>query len=68
MLSSLKSVTEFYSDEIRNKSEDKKEKIEEMFFELTTLEISLLETAQLKFNHTTSEFNMSSIYAGKAFS
>ena len=66
MLSSLKSVTEYYSDEIRNKSEDKKEKIEEMFFEL--LETSLLETAQLKFNHTTSEFNMSSIYAGKAFS
>ncbi|XP_066023882.1 adhesion G-protein coupled receptor D1-like [Pocillopora verrucosa] len=63
LLSSLKSVTEFYSDEIRNKSEDKKEKIEEMFFELTTLETSLLETAQLKFNHTTSEFNMSSIYA-----
>nr|XP_058964843.1 adhesion G protein-coupled receptor L4-like isoform X2 [Pocillopora verrucosa] len=63
LLSSLKSVTEYYSDEIRNKSEDKKEKIEEMFFELTTLETSLLETAQLKFNHTTSEFNMSSIYA-----
>ena len=68
MLSSLKSVTEYYSDQIRNKSEDKKEKTEEMVFELNTLETSLLETAQLKFNHTTSEFNMSSIYAGKAFS
>ena len=68
MLRYLKFVTEYYSDEKRNKSEDKKEKIEEMFFELTALKTSLLETSQLKFNHTTSEFNMSSIYAGKAFS
>ena len=68
MLSSLKSVAEYYSAEIRNKSEDKKEKIEEMFFELTTLETFVLETAQLKLNHTTSELNMSSIYASKKFS
>ena len=64
----MKSVAEYYSDEIRNKSEDKKEKIEEMFFELTTLETSVLETAQLRLNQSTSEFTMSSIYAGKEFS
>ena len=64
----MKSVAEYYSAEIRNKSEDKKEKIEEMFFELTTLETFVLETAQLKLNHTTSELNMSSIYASKKFS
>ncbi|CAH3165280.1 unnamed protein product [Pocillopora meandrina] len=34
-----------------------------MFFELTTLETFVLETAQLKLNHTTSELNMSSNYA-----
>ena len=64
----MKSVAVYYSDEIRNKSEDKKVKIEEMFFELTTLETSVLETAQLKLNHSASEFTMSSIYAGKEFS
>ena len=64
----MKSVAEYYSDEISNKSEDKKEKIEEMLFELTTLETSVLETAQFKLNHLTSEFTMSSIYAGKEFS
>ena len=51
-----------------NKSQQKQEKIEEVFLELTSLETSLLEYGQYNLNRTTSEFNMSSIHMGKALS
>ncbi|XP_022808395.1 uncharacterized protein LOC111345379 [Stylophora pistillata] len=62
LLNSLRSITEHFTEEIRNKSENKLEKIEEMFLELTSLETSVLEKAQLNLNHTTHEFNMSSVH------
>ena len=51
-----------------NKSQQKQEKIEEVFLELTSLETSLLEYGQYNLNRTPSEFNMSSIHMGKALS
>ena len=53
---------------MRNKSQQKQEKIEEVFLELTSLETSLLEYGQYNLNRTTSEFNMNSIHMGKALS
>ena len=40
----------------------------DVFLELTSLETSLLEYGQYNLNRTSSEFNMSSIYMGKALS
>ena len=56
------------TEEMLNKSQQKQEKIEEVFLELTSLETSLLEYGQYNLNRTTSEFNMSSIHMGKALS
>ncbi|XP_022810055.1 uncharacterized protein LOC111347061 isoform X2 [Stylophora pistillata] len=62
ILDSLRSITEHFTHETCSKSENKKDKIEDMFLELTSLETSLLEKAQLNFHRTTPEFNMRSVH------
>ncbi|XP_066023887.1 adhesion G-protein coupled receptor D1-like isoform X2 [Pocillopora verrucosa] len=62
IFNSLNTIPQRFTEEMLNKSQQKQEKIEEVFLELMSLETSLLEYGQYNLNRTTSEFNMSSIH------